>query len=301
MHLSIVSPVYQAEELIDELVLRLLDQILPLTSSFEIIFVEDGSRDGSWEKVEKWCLKDERIKGVQLSRNFGQHAAIAAGIEAASGEWVVVMDCDLQDRPEEIPALYHKAQEGYEVVLARRNQRRSLASKLFYYGLSFLSGITYDSSIANFGIYHRKAIDPMLQIQSSIQYFPAMVHWVGFRQTTLLVDHAERPRGKSSYSFAKKFRLALNVMLVYSDKLLRMMIGFGMLISLFALVFAGSIVFRALRGTIPVSGYPSLIVSISFFSGVIIFTLGVLGLYVGKIFESIKAKPTYLIYRKING
>lgn len=305
-HLSIVSPVYQAENLLDELVKRLIAQASTITDRFEIILVEDGSRDESWKKIEENCRKESRIKGIQLSRNFGQHSAIAAGIEAASGEWVVVMDCDLQDRPEEIPALYRKAQEGFDIVLARRKQRKDswlskFYSRLFYRVLSFLSGVKYDSAIANFGIYHYKVVHPMVQIQNSIQYFPAMVHWVGFKQTSIFVDHAERPDGKSSYNFAKKCRLAMNIMLAYSDKLLRLIIGFGGLVSLMAFVFAIVIVYRALHGNVPVTGYSSLIVSISFFSGVIIFVLGVLGLYIGKIFDSTKVKPAYLVRTKING
>lgn len=305
-HLSIVTPVYQAEDLLDELIDRLLKQLSSLSEQFEIILVEDGSKDGSWAKVESNCRKDQRIKGIQLSRNFGQHAAIAAGIEAALGDWIVVMDCDLQDRPEEIPTLYHKAQEGYDIVLAKRVERMDtlcsqVFSKLFYCLLSFLSGVTYDSAIANFGIYHRRVIHPMIAVQSSLRYFPLMVNWVGFNQISIPIDHAPRPKGKSSYTFGKKCQLAINSMLAYSDKLLRLIVGFGLIISLMAFFFAAVITYRAYKGNVSVMGYASLMVSIAFFSGVIIFVLGILGLYIGKIFESTKVRPTFLIRKKING
>lgn len=305
LRLSVVSPVFQAENIIDELILRLVQSISAITDRFEIVLVDDGSSDGSWRKIEENCERDSRIRGIRLSRNFGQHAAIAAGLESARGEWIVVMDCDLQDRPEEIPALYRKALEGYDIVLARRLQRQDhrfkhFTSKLFYRLLSFLSGSKYDSSIANFGIYQREIIAHMLQIHGSIRYFPSMVNWVGFHQTTIDVEHASRPRGKSSYNFIKRLALALNIMLTYGDKPLRLIVGIGALISAMAFIFAIVIAYRAYQNQISVLGYSSLIISISFFSGAIISILGILGLYIGKIFDSIKTKPAYLVRKRIN-
>jgi dolichol-phosphate mannosyltransferase len=305
-HLTVISPVYHAESLVDELIERLILSLAALTEHYEIILVEDGGKDGSWKKIEQHCLINRRIQGILLSRNFGQHAAIAAGLEAAQGEWVVVMDCDLQDRPEEIPRLYRKAQEGHEIVLASRIQRQDqkhiqYLSKFFYRFLSRLSGTSYDNTIANFGIYHRTVIDPMLRLQNSLRYFPSMVNWVGFQKTTLPVEHAERPKGKSSYSLRKKFRLACDILLSYSDKPLRLIVGFGASVSLIAFSLAIYIVYRFLQGKIFVLGYASLAIEIAFFSGVIISVLGILGLYIGKIFESSNAKPAFLIRKKING
>lgn len=302
-HLSIVSPVYQAESVIDELVTRLLNTLSSITNHYEIILVEDGSMDGSWAKIVENCKKNPHVKGIQFSRNFGQHVAIAAGIESALGEWVVVMDCDLQDRPEEILSLYRKAQEGYDIVVGKRigmTQENRFFAKVFYGILSLLGGTKYDSAIANFGIYHRKTIDSMLQIQSSIHYFPSMVSWVGFNKTCIPVQHAERPSGKSSYNFKKKLKLALNIMLAFSDKPLRLIVGFGIIVSILAFIYALIIAYQAFQGKIQVLGYSSLIISISFFSGVIISVLGILGLYIGKIFESLKVKPAYLINKKLN-
>lgn len=294
--LSIISPVYEAESLLDELVSRIVAQVSPLTSRFEIILIDDGSQDGTWKKVEDICLRDKRVKGIRLSRNFGQHSAIAAGIEAACGEWVVVMDCDLQDRPEEIPALYRKALEGYDIVLARRSERKDrlntrISSKLFYSLLSWLSGIKYDSSIANFGIYHHKVILPMLQVQSSIPFFPAMVNWVGFSQTSILVEHAERLKGKSSYNFAKKIKLAIHVTLSHKNNLLRCMIGCGMAISLLILFCSGVLSFYDCKG---------LFALLSSLSGLMIFILGIIALYVGKMADTAQGKPSFLIRKKIN-
>jgi dolichol-phosphate mannosyltransferase len=298
--LSIVSPVYRAEKIVDLLVERIIKAISLITDDFEIILVEDGSPDNSWQKIEENCQKDIRVKGIKLSRNFGQHYAITAGLDHAHGEWTVVMDCDLQDRPEEIINLYNKALEGYEVVLARRHQRQDGFLKRFFSWsfckiLSYLTGTTHDPSIANFGIYHQKVIKAVCQMRESIRVFPIMVRWVGFKQTTIEVSHSEREEGKTSYDFKRLFNLALDIILAYSDKPIRMTIKAGLFISLFSFLFAIVVIIRYALGYITVSGYASLIVSIWFLSGLIMMTLGVIGLYVGKTFEGVKDRPIYIV------
>jgi dolichol-phosphate mannosyltransferase len=298
--LSIVSPVYKAEKIVDLLVERIIKAISLITDDFEIILVEDGSPDNSWQKIEENCQKDIRVKGIKLSRNFGQHYAITAGLDHAHGEWTVVMDCDLQDRPEEIINLYNKALEGYEVVLARRHQRQDGFLKRFFSWsfckiLSYLTGTTHDPSIANFGIYHQKVIKAVCQMRESIRVFPIMVRWVGFKQTTIEVSHSEREEGKTSYDFKRLFNLALDIILAYSDKPIRMTIKAGLFISLFSFLFAIVVIIRYALGYITVSGYASLIVSIWFLSGLIMMTLGVIGLYVGKTFEGVKDRPIYIV------
>lgn len=300
IHLSVVSPVYQAEETVDELIKRLFAILPNITYSFEIILVEDGSLDESWNKIKAQCAIHPEITGIRLSRNFGQHSAISAGIESAHGEWIVVMDCDLQDQPEEIVALYQKAQSGYDIVLASRTKRKDsyfkhLLSKIFYKFLSFLTSSKYDHSIANFGIYRRRVINAILCMPEKIRFFPAMVNWVGFSKVTIPVEHGQRFKGESSYNFYKQFRLAVDIMLAYSNKPLKMIIGLGSVVSLITFIFGFIIFCRRLMGYVPISGYASLIVSIAFFSGVMISVLGVVGLYIGKIFEGIKDRPIYLI------
>jgi dolichol-phosphate mannosyltransferase len=302
---SIISPVYQAEGLIDTLVERIREEVSAMGKFYEIILVDDGSSDKSWKKIEANAHKDARIKGVKLSRNFGQHYAITAGLQAAKGEWIVVMDCDLQDNPAEIPKLYQKAQEGYEVVLARRKHRQDnflkrFFSWTFYKALSYLTGQKQDASVANFGIYHRAVVEAICQMPENLRYFPTMVSWVGFRQSKIEVSHQARPAGKSSYSFGKRLHLAVNIMLAYSDKPIRLTIKVGFSIALLAFIFAIITLIRYFTGEIKVLGYASLIISISFFSGLIMMTLGVVGLYVGKTFESVKQRPLYIVEKKIN-
>jgi len=298
--LSIVSPVYQAEELVEMLVDEICTAIKPLGISYEIILVEDASPDKSWELICKCCAKFSEVRGVRLSRNFGQHYAISAGLSLARGHWVIVMDCDLQDRPTEIPRLLKKALEGYDVVVARRAMRqdsffKKLSSRIFYGILGWLTGSTHDPAIANFGIYSAKVIAAINSMPESIRYFPTMVRWVGFQTAILDVEHAARPEGKTSYNLRRLFNLALDICLAYSDKPLRMAVGTGFVVSLIGFVFAGFTVVQALRGEIQVLGYASLMVSLWVLAGLMIFIMGVVGLYVGKCFEGVKRRPPFII------
>jgi dolichol-phosphate mannosyltransferase len=302
--ISIVSPVYKAESLISNLVIQIRHAIKPLNENFEILLIEDGSPDKSWEQIEKLCLQFPEIRGIQLSRNFGQHHAISAGLSLARGAWIVVMDCDLQDQPSEIPKLLKKAREGYDVVLARRVLRqdgffKKLSSIIFYHVLSWLTGMKHDPTIANFGIYSRKVIDAINSMPESIRYFPTMVRWVGFQTTSVSVEHAKRKKGETSYNFKRLLNLALDICLAYSDKPLRLVVGTGFIISFLGFIFAAITIMQALRGEILVLGYASLIVSTWLLSGLVIFIIGVVGLYVGKCFEGIKRRPSFIISEKI--
>lgn len=304
IEISVIIPVYKAEENLDELIERLKTQLGLITNSYEIILVDDGSPDDSWYKILTNSKHNPgHIKGVKLSRNFGQHYAITAGIDYCVGKWTIVMDCDLQDRPEEIPNLYKKALEGYDIVLASRTLRRdkflkSTFSKIFYTILSYLTGTYHDPHVANFGVYSYKVINGVKDMRESIRYFPTMVRWVGFKSTTIPVVHAERLKGKTTYDFKKLLSLAIDIILAYSDKPIRLSIKFGFLISLISFLFAVVIFYFALTGKVLVSGYASLIISLSFFSGLIISILGIIGLYVGKTFEVTKKRPLYFVDEK---
>lgn len=300
LHISIVSPVYRAENLVEELVRRIHQSVSSITSDYEIILVEDCGPDSSWNKIVALAEKDPKIKGFQLSRNFGQHYAITCGLDQSKGEWVVVMDCDLQDRPEEIVPLYQKAISGYDVVLAKRDQRqdtffKKFFSKAFYRTLGYLTGSAMDEQVANFGIYHRNVINAVCELRESIRYFPTMIQWVGFKQTAISVTHSARDVGKSSYNFKRLLNLALDIILAYSDKPIRLMIKLGILVSFLSFIMGFYFSFQYLLGNVTVPGYTSLILSIWFFSGLLLILVGVVGLYVGKTFEGVKKRPIYLI------
>lgn len=304
-HLSIVIPVYGCSTSLYELYHRTISAIKTITENYEIIFINDSSPDEAWNIIMQLCEKDEHVIGINLSRNFGQHYSIAAGLDFSSGEWIVVMDCDLQDRPEEIPRLYSKALEGWDVVLAQRIKRKDpflkqFFSKLFYAILGYLTETKQDSKIANFGIYHRKVIEAISSMGDALRYFPTMVRWVGFRQTAIEVEHAERKDGKTSYSFKKLLHLGLDVILAFSDKPLRLTVKVGILISTFAFIMAIFIFVMHLLDQIKVTGWTSLIISIWLLGGVIIFIIGIVGLYIGKTFENVKNRPRYIVSDCLN-
>jgi len=305
MKISIISPVYLGEKLVKELVDRLTITLSQITNDYEIILIEDGSPDNSWEQIQLLCGSNEKIKGTKLSRNFGQHYAIAAGLEKATGEWIVVMDCDLQDQPEEIINLYNKAKEGFDYVQAKRKDRkdswfRKSVSKFFYFILSYLNGYKIDPSIANFGIYNKKVIDAVCQMKEKIRWFPNLVHWVGFDGTTMDVDHSVRVHGKSSYTFKKLLQISIDVFLINSKKPMLIIATCGFLMFMGSLIYSLIIFVRFLSGEITVLGYASIMMSILFCSGIIVFFIGITGLYILKIFEQTQDRPIFIVNKEIN-
>jgi len=299
-YISVVSPVFNSEKILPLLVERIVRSVSQITSDFEIILVEDRSLDESWQVIEKIAAENKIVTGIRLSRNFGQHYAITAGLDYAKGEWIVVMDCDLQDRPEEIINLYNKAVTGYDVVLARRynrkdNKIKKFLSAVFYRTLGYFTGSEQDEKVANFGIYSRKVVNAVVSMRESIRYFPTMIKWVGFSTAKIDVEHDLRSEGKSNYNLKKLLRLSLDIILAYSDKPILMLIKFGLLVSTSSFLIAIITFFRWLSGDIKVLGYTSLVISIWFLSGIIISTLGLVGLYVGKTFEGVKKRPIYIV------
>jgi len=298
--LSIVSPVYGAEALVGELVAQVHGVATEIGMPFEIILVEDRSPDKSWDRIEAAVSQYPEVVGIRLSRNFGQHYAISAGLQFASGRWVVVMDCDLQDVPSEIPRLLAKAKEGFDVVLARRANRKDslskrLGSKMFYGFLAYLTGVRQDASVANFGVYSESVVQAINNMPESIRYLPTMVKWVGFNSTSIDVQHLARRSGRSTYSLYKLLNLAIDICLANSDKPLRLVVSTGFLVSVIGFVFAGFVIYAAARGEITVLGYASVMVSIWMLFGLTITIVGVIGLYVGKCFEGVKRRPPFII------
>ena len=301
--IAVVVPVYSAEKILDELCSRLTFNLSQITDSFEIILVDDSSTDGSWNKIKENTLKDDRIKGFLLSRNFGQHHAITAGIDKADAEWVVVMDCDLQDRPEEIVQLYNKAMQGFDIVLALRKNRKDhllkkISSKLFYLILSFFSGMKFNGEVGNFGIYNKKVVDNIKKMREPFRFFVSSVKWIGFDSATIDVKHDKRFEGKSTYDYKKLFSLGFNIIISYSNKLLKMMIFFGILFSFLSLLIIIYNFYLKFTDQITELGYTSIITSIWFLAGIILSSMGILGIYIGRIYDGIKNRPLYIISKK---
>ena len=302
-NVSVVSPIYRGEKTIDKLVDEIQKVMELLSLDYEIILVDDRSPDNSWEQMKRLSLKFSQVKSIRLSRNFGQHPAIMAGLSLAKGDWVVVMDCDLQDQPKEISKLYFKALEGYDVVSASRQQRqdfflKKFLSKLFYKFFNYLSGIDVNSEVANFGIYNQKVILSILQINDNIKFFPLFVKWVGFKSTSIPVEHKERENGKSSYGLIKLMSLGFNVIISFSDKPLKIFTFIGLLISTISIMFGCYYLYEALIGQIKEPGFSSIIISIWLLSGIIISTIGIVGIYLGKTFNQVKDRPVFIIDEK---
>ena len=303
--LSIVSPVYRAEKMVHMLVERIVKSVTTITEDFEIILVNDASPDASWSVIEHECAQNKRVKGINLSRNFGQHYAITAGLHYAQGEWVVVMDCDLQDRPEEIPALYQKALEGYDIVYARRKQRQDkwlkrMTSRMFNAVLNWLSGLKKDKEVANFGIYNRKVIAEYIKIPEYARSFGSLIRYLGFRTTAIDVQHALRAEGKSSYTLHRMLKLTFDVIISNSNKPLRMAVGLGFSMSALSFLLALYNVVARMIGIISFPGYTTTVFSIWFVGGLMLFVMGILGLYIGKIFDQVKGRPNYIVRDKLN-
>lgn len=298
--ISIVSPVYRAEKILPILVSEINLVMERIGEDYEIILVEDRSPDNSWEVMKVLSSQNSKIKSIRLSRNFGQHSAIFAGLTKAKGDWVVVMDCDMQDQPKEIAKLYKKALEGYDIVLGQRENRKDkflkkLSSKLFYKVFNYLSGGQFNNEIGNFGIYKKKVIDSILNINDYIKFFPLFINWVGFKSVSIPIEHGEREEGKSSYSISRLLKLAFNVIVSFSDKPLRLFINFGLGISILSFVLGIYYLYLSITHKITQPGFSSLILSIWFLSGIIISCIGIVGVYLGKTFDQAKNRPTFII------
>ena len=302
--ISIVSPVYRAEKILPILVSEINLVMERIGEDYEIILVDDRSPDNSWEVMKVLSSQNSKIKSIRLSRNFGQHSAIFAGLTKAKGDWVVVMDCDMQDQPKEIAKLYKKALEGYDIVLGQRENRKDkflkkLSSKLFYKVFNYLSGGQFNNEIGNFGIYKKKVIDSILNINDYIKFFPLFINWVGFKSVSIPIEHGEREEGKSSYSISRLLKLAFNVIVSFSDKPLRLFINFGLGISILSFVLGIYYLYLSITHKITQPGFSSLILSIWFLSGIIISCIGIVGVYLGKTFDQAKGRPTFIIDEEV--
>ena len=302
--ISIVSPVYRAEKILPILVSEINLVMERIGEDYEIILVDDRSPDNSWEVMKVLSSQNSKIKSIRLSRNFGQHSAIFAGLTKTKGNWVVVMDCDMQDQPKEIAKLYKKALEGYDIVLGQRENRKDkflkkLSSKLFYKVFNYLSGGHFNNEIGNFGIYRKKAIDSILNINDYIKFFPLFINWVGFKSVSIPIEHGEREEGKSSYSISRLLKLAFNAIISFSDKPLRLFINFGLGISILSFVLGIYYLYLSITHKITQPGFSSLILSIWFLSGIIISCIGIVGVYLGKTFDQAKGRPTFIIDEEV--
>lgn len=305
VEISVVAPVYKCGDCVAELQRRLSAALETVVADFELVLVNDGCPENSWAQVADLAASDKRVKAINLSRNFGQHYAIAAGVHYSSGRWVVVMDCDLQDRPEEIPRLYRRAQEGYDIVYALRRSRQDRWSKriisvAFSALYNLLSDIQLDPRACNFSIARRPVIEAYCRLKELNRSYHLLLRWLGFRDCYLEVEHAERFAGRSAYNLRRGFLLAIEAITSQSNKPLVLSIRSGFLMSASALMVGLYFGFRYFFSGVGVEGWTSVIVSIYFIGGLLLANLGVLGLYLGKVFNEVKERPLYVVRETLN-
>jgi glycosyltransferase involved in cell wall biosynthesis len=300
--ISVVIPVYNCAGCVRALHERLTASLRTITSDYEIVLVDDRSRDGAWPILAELARADRHLKVVRLSRNFGQHAAITAGLTRARGAWTVVMDCDLQEPPEEIPHLWAKAQEGYDIVRAVREGRRHSAFRRMSASLyrRMLSEREGEIEFSTLSMISRKVVDAFLELRDRDREYQLVLDWLGFSQATISFAHAEREGSPSSYGLRQLARVALDGMFFRTTVLLRWIVLLGFVVALAGFALGAYAVFsRYVEDTPP--GYTSIVVLLVLLSGFIIISLGVVGLYVGRIFDQVKGRPLFVVDEQIDG
>lgn len=299
---SVVVPVFNEEEVIRETHRRLFSVMAGLGGDFEIIYINDGSVDATGQIIRDLCRSDKRIKMLSFSRNFGHQTAITAGMDYAAGKAVIIIDADLQDPPEVIPSMVEEWEKGYEVVYGRRicregeNWLKKLSARCFYRLLHKITRVDIPVDVGDFRLIDSRVRDSLLRIPEHNRYVRGLISWLGFRQT--FVDYARAPRfaGKTKYPLKSMLKLAFDGITSFSYKPLKAGITLGVLLSLFSFLFLIFVfVSRLFDLVVMEPGYASLMCVILFFFGIILIILGIIGEYIARVFEEVKARPLYII------
>lgn len=302
--ISVVSPVYGAEKIVPELVSRIIDEVSKITTDFEIVLVEDGSPDKSWDEIVLQCQRYDFVKGVKLSRNFGQHYAITAGVSVAKGSFTVIMDCDLQDNPTYISELYSKIVDGYDTVFTVRvNRKHSLIKTFssFAFNLLFkvLSNSDYNINYGSLVMFNNRVRKEFLKLTERDRLYVQMLKWVGFKQTSIKVEHDERHSGKSSYTFFNLINMAFQGWTAHSSRLLYLSIYVGVTFALVSFISLTCIfIYYWLYGF--ATGWASIMSAILLSTGLILTGIGIAGIYIGKTFEQGKNRQLFIIDQQLN-
>ena len=298
--LSLVIPIYNEEENLKELVRRIHDALQPSSMDYEVLFVNDGSSDGSLAAMRKFRQADPRIKIVDLSRNFGHQVALSAGLDHAAGCAVVVMDGDLQDPPELIPTLVERWQEGYEVVYTVRNQRKEGLAKRFAYAtfyrlLQRITDIDIPLDSGDFCLMDRRAVDLLVRLPERNRFLRGLRSWLGFRQVAVEYDRPARFAGEPKYTAAQLVTLAANGIFSFSEAPLRLTRNAGLVITIGSALIAAWTLFKRLILYEVVPGFATLAILVLFFGGVQLITVGILGEYIARIYSEVKGRPLYIV------
>lgn len=299
--IAVVIPVYMGAAFLEELVERLHAELRTITDRYEIILVDDRGPDESWDKIQLCAEQDSRVTGIQLSQNFGQHPAISAGIAYANSDWYVVMDCDIQDPPECIGELFRTAvRDNLDIVVAERETsglgaRRNLGSALFNGILRWASDMDVSSRYGNFRIFSNKVANAIRAYPEQLRFFPALISHVGFSQGSILLPRNTRAEGKSSYSYRKLAKLALENIIAYSEKPLWISIAIAISACVLSGLYGVYVGLKALIFGFEVAGFATLTVLITFIGGLQLFMLSLVGLYVGRGIAEARHRPVFIV------
>jgi dolichol-phosphate mannosyltransferase len=300
--ISIVVPVYGCRDCLEELNRRLCESTSEITSDFQIVYVDDRSPDGAWETLCKLASADSRVVAIRLSRNFGQDAAITAGLARSNGRWTVVLDCDLEEPPEMIPRLYRRALDGYDIVQGVRvgwkhSRFRRLMSRLYRY---LMLESDPRPRFSNLSILSRRVVDSFLTLGDREREYQLMLDWLGFSRATIPFEHQQRPVGRSAYTVRRLLRAAAAGMFFRTTVLLRWIVFLGFVIATAGVLLAGYLVYSYFASDTP-KGYTSVVVLLLILVGFVIVSIGVVGLYVGRIFDQVKGRPLFVVEREVSG
>lgn len=299
--LSIVVPVFNEEQIIDDLVKRMSDAAKSITESYEIIFVNDGSRDNTLARLKEACKSDSRLHYIAFARNFGHQIAITAGMDYAKGDAIVTIDGDLQDPPELIPEMYKEYQNGFKVVYAKRSKRKGetwfklLTAKMFYRLMARLVSFEIPLDVGDFRLIGRDVLEYLKKMKEYDKYIRGQIAWLGFKSTYVMFERDERKFGKTNYPFKKMLRLAFNGITAFSDSPLKLATQMGFIVCIISFLIGVYALYGYFYAHDTLPGWASTIISITFLGGVQLLSLGIIGEYISRIINNVRNRPLYVI------
>lgn len=303
IQVSIVLPAFNEADNIEFIYSELIEKLGGYENELEIIFVDDGSKDGTFQKIKALNKKDKRVKGICFSRNFGHQSALLAGLSEAGGEYIITLDCDGQHPADIIPLMMAEADKGFDIVNTRRLSTadagwfKNKTSSLFYRMINSLSNVEIQANSSDFRLMNKKARDAFLQLDEQARFTRGLVSWIGFRQSIISYNAPERFSGKSKYTLKKMLRFGMDGITAFSSKPLRVSFLFGLIVFIFGIIYSLYAVIMYIIGrTNP--GWTSLLIIILLVGGVQLLTMGIMGEYIARIFNESKKRPHYFIQEK---
>lgn len=303
--ITLVIPVFNEMRSLDALAHRIQASLDAIGRPWSVVFVNDGSRDNSWAKLRELNTRDPRFEAISFSRNFGKEIAVAAGLQHARGDAVVIMDSDLQHPPEVIKDFVARWDEGYEVVYGQRRDRDTdtgfhrLSARIYYNAFRYLSGTELPEGAGDFRLMDRKAVDALNTIGERARFNKGLYAWIGFKSIGVLFDVEKRHDGQSRWQTRRLLSFAIDGLASFTTIPLRVWSYLGLLVSLFAFVYSIAFVMKTLMFGVDLPGFPTLIVAVMMLAGVQLISLGVIGEYLGRVYEEVKGRPLYIVSEKL--